>query len=99
MEIMGYGYKHRPRLLTVKKLPARFGEFGGQYVPESLFDCLIELEQAFVTAINDPAFWTEFRSYYPYMNRPSSLQLADRLTEHCGGATIWLKREDLNHTG
>lgn len=82
-----------------KKLPARFGEFGGQYVPESLFDCLVELEQAFITAINDPEFWEEFRSYYPYMNRPSNLQLADRLTSHCGGARIWLKREDLNHTG
>lgn len=82
-----------------KKLPARFGEFGGQYVPESLFDCLVELEQAFINAINDPAFWEEFRSYYPYMNRPSNLQLADRLTAHCGGARIWLKREDLNHTG
>jgi tryptophan synthase len=81
------------------KLPGRFGEFGGQYVPESLFDCLVELEQAFITAINDPAFWEEFRSYYPYMNRPSNLQLADRLTDHCGGARIWLKREDLNHTG
>jgi tryptophan synthase len=52
-----------------------------------------------VAAINDPAFWEEFRSYYPYMNRPSSLQFADRLTHHCGGARIWLKREDLNHTG
>lgn len=82
-----------------KTLPSRFGEFGGQYVPESLFDCLVELEQAFITAINDPSFWEEFRSYYPYMNRPSNLQLADRLTDQCGGARIWLKREDLNHTG
>jgi tryptophan synthase len=85
--------------LIQQKLPARFGEFGGQYVPESLFDCLVELEEAFVTAINDPAFWEEFRSYYPYMNRPSNLQFADRLTDECGGAKIWLKREDLNHTG
>lgn len=84
---------------AAEKLPARFGEFGGQYVPESLFDCLVELEQAFITAINDPSFWEEFRSYYPYMNRPSNLQLADRLTDQCGGARIWLKREDLNHTG
>ena len=85
--------------LTSQKLPARFGEFGGQYVPESLFDCLVELEEAFVTAINDSTFWEEFRSYYPYMNRPSNLQFADRLTNECGGARIWLKREDLNHTG
>ncbi|KAJ5923709.1 hypothetical protein N7454_008954 [Penicillium verhagenii] len=80
-------------------LPSRFGEFGGQYVPESLMDCLAQLEQGFNTALNDPSFWEEFRSYYPYMSRPSSLHLADRLTEHVGGANIWLKREDLNHTG
>jgi tryptophan synthase len=86
-------------LSEFQKLPARFGDFGGQYVPESLFDCLVELERAFVSAINDTAFWEEFRSYYPYMNRPSNLQFADRLTSHCGGARIWLKREDLNHTG
>lgn len=68
-------------------------------VPESLMDCLAELEQGFNQAINDPEFWKEFRSYYPYMSRPSSLHLADRLTAHAGGANIYLKREDLNHTG
>lgn len=80
-------------------IPSRFGEFGGQYVPESLMDCLAELERGFDQARNDPKFWEEYRSYYPYMGRPSSLHLADRLTEHVGGANIWLKREDLNHTG
>lgn len=80
-------------------IPDRFGEFGGQYVPESLMDCLAELEHGFITANNDPAFWEEYRSYYPYMGRPGQLHLAERLTEHCGGANIWLKREDLNHTG
>lgn len=79
--------------------PSRFGEFGGQYVPESLMDCLAELEKGFDEARNDPAFWEEYRSYYGYMGRPSSLHLANRLTEHVGGANIWLKREDLNHTG
>ena len=79
--------------------PARFGEFGGQYVPESLMDCLAELERGFDSALKDPSFWEEYRSYYPYMGRPSSLHLATRLTEHVGGANIWLKREDLNHTG
>ncbi|KAJ5380511.1 uncharacterized protein N7496_002939 [Penicillium cataractarum] len=79
--------------------PSRFGEFGGQYVPESLMDCLAELEKGFDIARNDPKFWEEFRSYYPYMGRPSSLHLAQRLTDHVGGANIWLKREDLNHTG
>eukprot|EP01099_Mayorella_cantabrigiensis_P005606 TRINITY_DN4548_c0_g1_i1.p1 TRINITY_DN4548_c0_g1~~TRINITY_DN4548_c0_g1_i1.p1 ORF type:complete len:741 (-),score=125.76 TRINITY_DN4548_c0_g1_i1:117-2339(-) len=80
-------------------IPARFGQFGGQYVPESLMDCLAELEQGFSKAKNDPKFWEEFRSYYPYMGRPSSLHLAERLTERAGGAQIYLKREDLNHTG
>lgn len=80
-------------------VPSRFGEFGGQYVPESLMDCLSELEKGFNQAINDPEFWKEFRSYYPYMGRPGQLHLAERLTEHAGGANIWLKREDLNHTG
>lgn len=79
--------------------PSRFGEFGGQYVPESLMDCLAELEKGFDDARNDPKFWDEYRSYYGYMGRPSSLHLANRLTEHVGGANIWLKREDLNHTG
>ena len=76
-------------------LPSRFGDFGGQYVPESLFDCLVELEEAHKSAMADPEFWKEFRSFYGYMNRPSNLYKAERLTEHAGGATIWLKREDL----
>ena len=79
--------------------PSRFGEFGGQYVPESLMDCLTELEAGFHQANNDPTFWEEFRSYYPYIGRPSSLHSADRLSTENGGAKIWLKREDLNHTG
>ncbi|KOS22771.1 Tryptophan synthase [Escovopsis weberi] len=81
------------------KIPERFGEFGGQYVPESLMDCLSELEEGFNKIKDDPSFWEEYRSYYDYMGRPSRLHLAERLTEHCGGANIWLKREDLNHTG
>lgn len=80
-------------------VPARFGEFGGQYVPESLMDCLAELEAGFNQAKKDPKFWEEYRSYYPYMGRPSQLHLANRLTAHAGGANIYLKREDLNHTG
>ncbi|RIB06300.1 bifunctional tryptophan synthase TRP1 [Gigaspora rosea] len=89
-------------------LSPRFGEFGGQYVPEALFDCIIELEKAFVEAKNDPNFWKEYQSYYDYMGRESKLQFADRLTDAIradkstdpmNGARIWLKREDLNHTG
>lgn len=80
-------------------LPQRFGEFGGQYVPESLMDCLSELEKGFNQAVEDPKFWEEYRSHYEWMGRPGHLHLAERLTEHAGGANIWLKREDLNHTG
>ncbi|KAF3933362.1 hypothetical protein ABW19_dt0204553 [Dactylella cylindrospora] len=80
-------------------LPSRIGEFGGQYVPESLMDCLLELEKGFDEAVKDPEFWKEFESYYPYMGRPGHLHLAPRLTEFAGGADIYLKREDLNHTG
>ncbi|PIG86201.1 tryptophan synthase [Aspergillus arachidicola] len=79
--------------------PGRFGNFGGQYAPEALTTCLAELEAGFQAALDDPTFWEEYRSYYPYMGRPSSLHQATRLTEHVGGANIWLKREDLNHTG
>ncbi|THX11039.1 tryptophan synthase-like protein [Aureobasidium pullulans] len=80
-------------------IPARFGEFGGQYVPESLMDCLRELENGFQSAINDEKFWEEYRTHYEWMGRPGHLHMAERLTEHAGGANIWLKREDLNHTG
>ncbi|PSK40060.1 Tryptophan synthase [Elsinoe australis] len=81
------------------KLPMRFGEFGGQYVPESLMDCLRELDEGFDAAINDPKFWEEFRSHYSWMGRPGHLHMAERLTAFAGGSNIWLKREDLNHTG
>jgi len=80
-------------------LPYRFGEFGGQYVPEALVDCLLELENCHRDAMADPKFQAEFKSYYGYMNRPSGLYFAQRLTDHIGGANIWFKREDLNHTG
>ncbi|CAG8625745.1 949_t:CDS:10, partial [Dentiscutata heterogama] len=80
-------------------LSPRFGDFGGQYVPEALFDCIMELEKAFIEAKNDPNFWKEYQSYYDYMGRESKLQYANRLTDDIGGARIWLKREDLNHTG
>jgi tryptophan synthase len=76
-------------------LPPRFGQFGGQYVPEALFDCLVELESAHNSAIKDAAFWKEFESHFGYMNRPSKFYFAEKLTAHAGGAKIWLKREDL----
>ncbi|RDX50049.1 bifunctional tryptophan synthase TRP1 [Lentinus brumalis] len=80
-------------------LPPRFGQFGGQYVPEALWDCLVELEEAHNAALKDPEFQKEWKDLYGYMNRPSNLYKAEKLTEQAGGATIWLKREDLNHTG
>ncbi|WWC72522.1 tryptophan synthase, beta subunit [Kwoniella pini CBS 10737] len=91
----------KPELQVNKpgKLPSRFGLFGGAYVPESLVDCLNEIEAAHAEAIQDPAFWKEFEDMFGYINRPSQLYLAERLTEEMGGARIWLKREDLNHTG
>ncbi|EEB09783.1 tryptophan synthase [Schizosaccharomyces japonicus yFS275] len=88
-----------PEVASETFLPPKYGEFGGMYVPEALVQCLTELEDCFYKAINSVSFWEEFRSYYDYMGRPSSLDLADRLTDYCGGARIWLKREDLNHGG
>jgi len=76
-------------------LPARFGQFGGQYVPEALVDCLVELEQAHKSAMTDAEFWKEWEGLFKYMNRPSNLYFAEKLTEHAGGAKIWMKREDL----
>ena len=76
-------------------LPARFGQYGGQYVPEALFDCLVELEQAHKSAMADPEFWKEWEGLFKYMNRPSNLYFAENLTKHTGGAKIWMKREDL----
>jgi len=77
-----------------------FGQFGGRYVAETLMPALLELEQAYREAQADPQFHREFDSYLrEYVGRPSPLYLARRLTEHAGGAKIYLKREDLNHTG
>lgn len=84
---------------TESKAAAQFGEFGGQFVPEAMHDCLKELVKGFETACKSEEFWKEYRSYYPYMNRPSNFHEAPGLTKHAGGAKIWLKREDLNHTG
>ena len=80
---------------TSVTLSMRFGEFGGQYVPEVLFECLTELEEVHKKAVADPEFWKDFESHYNYMNRPSKLYYAENLTKEAGGAQIWLKREDL----
>jgi len=77
-----------------------FGQFGGRFVPETLMPALHELEIAYEEAKRDPSFWAEFDSLsHHYAGRPTPLYFAERLTRHCGGAKIFLKREDLLHTG
>jgi tryptophan synthase beta chain len=77
-----------------------FGRFGGQFVPETLMPALEELTAAYEQARQDPSFDEEFRYYLKqYVGRPSPLYFAERLTRRLGGARIYLKREDLNHTG
>jgi tryptophan synthase beta chain len=78
----------------------RFGEFGRRFVPETLMHALEELTTEYEQAKNDDAFQAELNGLLKnYVGRPSPLYFAERLTEHCGGAQIYLKREDLNHTG
>jgi tryptophan synthase beta chain len=78
----------------------RFGQFGGRYVAETLMPLLLELEQAYESAKKDPEFMAEWRWLLKdYVGRPSPLWLAKRLTEHLGGAKVYFKREELNHTG
>jgi tryptophan synthase beta chain len=78
----------------------RFGPYGGAYIPETLAPAVAALEQAYAAARQDPTFWAELdRLHHSYTGRPTSLTFARRLTEHLGGAQIYLKREDLAHTG
>jgi tryptophan synthase beta chain len=85
---------------TVPDAHGRFGPYGGQFVPETLMPALAELEAAYTTAKNDPAFWSEFNDYlHHYVGRPTPISYARRLSEHLGGAQIYLKREDLAHSG
>lgn len=85
-------------MITNKK--AKFGEFGGQYVPEAVMQALIELENEFNRAKNDEQFLEEYHYYLrEYDGRPTPLYYAENLTRTLGGAKIYLKREDLNHTG
>lgn len=77
-----------------------YGEFGGRFVPESLIHALDELEAAYRAAKADPTFQSELAELHrTYTGRPSIITEATRFAEHCGGARIFLKREDLNHTG
>jgi len=77
-----------------------FGDYGGRFVPETLVPALDELATAYKEAKADASFWAEFDSLSrDYSGRPTPLYLAERLSKHCGGARIFLKREDLAHTG
>lgn len=78
----------------------RFGKFGGQYVPETVMNAVLELEREFYCALEDEAFMEEYRYYLKeYSGRETPLYFAENITAKCGGAKIYLKREDLNHTG
>src|SRR5438477_4001840 len=77
-----------------------FGIFGGRFVAETLMPLILELEAAYARAKSDPAFQAEMNGYLEhYVGRPSPLYFAERMSEHLGGAKIYFKREDLNHTG
>lgn len=90
-------------MINIKEYPdatGRYGEYGGRFVPETLIPALLELEEAYKTITQDEAFITEYRSLLKdYVGRETPLYYAKNLTNHLGGARIYLKREDLNHTG
>ena len=87
-------------ILIPASVPGRFGPYGGRYVPETLMVPLFELEHAYELAKSDAAFQAEFHGLLKnFVGRPTPLQFAARLTAHLGGPRIYLKREDLNHTG
>ncbi|MDP2779372.1 pyridoxal-phosphate dependent enzyme, partial [Devosia sp.] len=78
----------------------RFGIFGGRFVAETLMPLILDLEAHYRAAQNDPAFKAELDNLSThYAGRPSPLYYAERLTQHLGGAKVWFKREELNHTG
>ncbi|HEY1013758.1 MAG TPA: tryptophan synthase subunit beta [Herpetosiphonaceae bacterium] len=86
--------------LPADQLSGRFGAFGGRYVPETLVAAIDELTAAYFAVREDPAFQDELAHLHrTYTGRPTALTFAGRLTAECGGAQIWLKREDLAHTG
>jgi tryptophan synthase beta chain len=85
---------------SLPDVTGHFGPYGGTFVPETLMQALVELDAEYTRAKNDPQFRADFDYYLrEFVGRPSRLYFAKRLTEHLGGAKIYLKREDLNHTG
>lgn len=98
--IMSTDYASTAKLSSVPDARGRFGEFGRRYVPETLMYALDELAQAYEDAKRDPEFDRELRDLLQnYVGRPNPLYFAERLTQKCGGAKIYFKREDLNLTG
>ncbi|HQT89173.1 MAG TPA: tryptophan synthase subunit beta [Acidiphilium sp.] len=94
---------NKPLPNSLRSLPdarGRFGDFGGRFVAETLMPLILELEAAYEQAKQDPTFQDEFNYYLThYVGRPSPLWFAERLTRHLGGAKIYFKRDELNHTG
>ena len=89
-----------PEPASLPDASGHFGRFGGRYVPETLMAPLVELDNAYRTAVKDARFRARMRELLTtYAGRPTPLYFAERLTTHCGGARIYLKREDLCHTG
>lgn len=88
------------RMIEMAEKKGRYGLYGGQYIPETLIPAVQELEQAYERYRNDPAFQAELKELLEkYAGRPSLLYYAEKMTKDLGGAKIYLKREDLNHTG
>ncbi|KAG1647953.1 Tryptophan synthase beta chain [Nymphon striatum] len=78
----------------------RFGDFGGRFVSETLMPLILELEEQYEIAKTDETFWAEMHDLWThYVGRPSPLYFAERLTEKLGGAKVYMKRDELNHTG
>ena len=94
---------NQPLTNTLRSGPdnrGRFGEFGGRFVAETLMPVILEVEKAYEAAKKDPEFKTELQAYLTdYVGRPSPLWYAERLTTHLGGARVFFKRDELNHTG
>ena len=89
-----------PTITTLPDARGRFGPYGGRYVPETLMHALGQLTEQYEQARHDAEFQRQFQYYLrQYVGRPSRLYFAERLTKEAGGARIYLKREDLNHTG
>ncbi len=90
----------RSRIVRTPDERGYFGAYGGKFVPETLMSALDELEEAYAQVRPDPAFGTELKDLlHHYVGRPTPLYFARRLSDYCGGAQIYLKREDLAHTG